>query len=107
MSQTLLKVQALALAQKVRASRHGYAELAKDGLFFDEVVAAVASAVVVEDYPNYAKGSCVLVLQFDTAGLPVHVLWGLELGTTEPAVLITAYRPDPKRWDPTFMRRLT
>ena len=105
MSETLAKVKALIAAGKVQPSQHGYNELFKDRLFYGELVDGVTAAVVVEDYPQYAKGPCVLVLQHELGGLPVHVLWGIASGTSEPAVLITAYRPDPARWDANFLRR--
>jgi len=105
MSETLQRVRQLIVEGKVRSSQHGYNELAKDRLFYDEVVVGIETAEVVEDYPNYAKGPCVLVLQRDATGAAVHALWGLASGTTEPAVLVTAYRPDPARWDAAFLRR--
>ena len=104
MSDTLARVKKLIADRKVRASRHGYNELANDNLFYDQLVDGIHDAQVVEEYPTYAKGPCVLVLQHDGEGNPVHVLWGLEKGTTEPAVLITAYRPDPNRWEKDNLR---
>ena len=67
-----------------------------DGLTALEVIAGVNRAAIVEDYPHFAKGPCVLVLQRDVAGLPIHALWGISASSTEPAVLITCYRPDPR-----------
>lgn len=38
-------------------------------------------------------------------GMPIHVVWGIPKGCDKPAVLVTAYRPDPGRWDETFTKR--
>jgi len=105
MSETLQKIRLLVRQGKFRVSDHGYDELSSDGLLAGEVLTGIESAVVVEDYPGYFKGPCVLVFQKDAAGLPIHVVWGIPLGKLEPAVLVTAYRPDPTKWDATFLRR--
>jgi hypothetical protein len=104
-SQTLATVQILVSQGKLRISEHGYNELAADGLFAGALLDGLDQAEMVEDYPNYPKGPCVLVLQRDSQNAMVHVLWGIAKGTTEPAVLVTAYRPDPNKWDGTFLRR--
>lgn len=105
MSATLERVRELAARREVRISEHGYDELAQDGILAREVVSGVQGAEVVEDYPEYPKGPCVLVLQRDEAGLPVHAVWGIPKGKTSPAVLVTAYRPDPAKWSEDFRRR--
>ena len=104
-SSTLALVQDLALRGEVRISDHGYDELAEDGLTAREVVSGLADAVVVEDYPTYGKGPCVLVAQRAKDGAPIHAVWGIPAGHSKPAVLVTAYRPDPDRWDAEFLRR--
>jgi hypothetical protein len=104
-SETLGRVRALAATGQVRVSAHGYDELAADDILVRDVVAGLTGAVVVEDYPAYAKGPCVLTLQRDLGGRPIHVVWGIPAGRETPAVVVTAYRPDPARWDETWQRR--
>ena len=105
MSQTLGRVQRLLAEGEVRISDRGYDELAADAMLAGEVIAGVQQAVVVEDYADYIKGPCVLVLQRDSAGKAIHAVWGIARGTTRPAVLITAYRPAPEKWTEDFNRR--
>jgi hypothetical protein len=99
--------QILQLVQRgdVMVSDHGYDELAADGLFARDAITSVADADVVEEYPDYPKGSCVLVLQKNRIGEPIHVVWGIPKGKSSPAVLVTAYKPDPERWEPGYLRR--
>ena len=105
MSETLRKVQRLVQTGNVRISDHGYDELAADDIFARDVVAGLAAAQIVEDYPDYGKGPCVLVLEKDAESRPIHAVWGIPKGDTGPAVLVTAYRPDSDLWDNTFLRR--
>lgn len=105
-SETLRKIQALIAAGEVRISEHGYDELADDGITVAEIMSGVANAEAVEDYPEFPKGPSVLAFQIDSAGRPVHVVWGIPKGYTGPAVLVTAYRPDPTRWGKGLKERL-
>jgi hypothetical protein len=63
--------------EDVRVSDHGYDELAADGILVREVLAGVDRARVLKDHPEYPKGPCVLVLQRDEAGAPIHVVRGV------------------------------
>jgi hypothetical protein len=105
MSETLRRVQGLIRAGEVEVSQHGVVELDADQIMLDDVVSGVNNAVVVEDYPSALRGPTVLILQTDRNGRPVHVLWGIPKAAPSPAVLITAYRPDPLRWSDDFKRR--
>jgi hypothetical protein len=104
-SNTLIEIQKLAEISDVLISEHGYDELSNDNLTVREIVEGVKNAVLVEDYPNYSKGATVLVLQKDRLGNPVHVVWGIPKGHHRPAVLVTAYYPDPHRLDDMFTER--
>ncbi len=105
MSETLVRVKALVAAGALLISRHGYRELAADDILPDQIVESIDAAVVVEDYPAAERGPSVLVLQRDASGRPIHVVWGLPAGILTPAVLVTAYRPDPAKWSADYMRR--
>ena len=105
MSSTLEAVRQLVTAGTVRISEHGYDELSEDAILVRDLLRGLNKATVVEDYPTFPKGPAVLVLQFDGNNRPVHVVWGIPKGFASPAVLITAYRPDPARWNENFTER--
>jgi hypothetical protein len=105
MSQTFKKIVDLIEKGEIKISMHGYDELAADGLLVKEIIANVKEGKVVEDYPEYLKGPCVLLLQKDKDGNPVHVVWGILKNASSPAVLVTAYRPDNSLWTDDFMER--
>ena len=105
MSITFERIRELIQGGAVRISEHGYNELSADGIFAREAVAGITDAILVEDYAEYPKGACVLVLEKDSRDMPIHVVWGIPKGHTSPAVLVTAYRPDPELWEEGFLRR--
>ena len=107
MSQNLANIKRIIALGEVKVSSHGYDELADDGILVRDVMAGVEAASLVEDYPDYPKGPCVLVLQRDRDNKPLHIIWGIPKGKDTPVVLVTAYRPDPIRWSDDFLRRKT
>jgi len=101
----LAHIQALVIGGEVRVSEHGYDELAADRIRVRDAVDGVRNAQVVEEYPEYPKGPCVLVLEKDGDGKPIHVVWGIPRGLSAPAVMVTAYRPASELWTSDFLRR--
>lgn len=105
MSALLEQIQSLIRSGRVLISVHGYDELTDDEIFVDDALSGIYTARVVEEYPDYIKGPCLLVLQKDVNGRPIHVVWGIPRNTSEPAVLVTAYRPDSNLWNHDFTER--
>ena len=105
MNKTFEMILGLVQNDQILISDHGYDELSADDILVRDIVAGVKNGKIVEDYPNYSKGPCVLVLQKDADGEPIHVVWGIPRGESSPAVLVTAYRPDRQMWSADFLRR--
>lgn len=106
MSEIEHQIKELIAIGEIRVSEHGYDELADDGLSARELVSGASEAELLEEYADYPKGPCVLFLQKDRTGNPVHAVWGIPKGHSKPAVLVTAYRPNPDRWDSSYRRRV-
>ena len=75
MADTLELVLQLVRRGEVRISEHGYDEMAADGILATTVVNGIEEATLIEDYPSYAKGPCVLVRQRDELADYIHVVW--------------------------------
>lgn len=105
MSDILRRVQTLVLGGDAEVSDHGYEELRQDDILIEDIISGVAAAIVIEEYPDRSRGPSVLTLQHDANGRPIHVVWAFPAGKRRPAVLVTAYRPDPNRWDEDFRNR--
>lgn len=90
MSMTFDKVCALVQRGEVRVSDHGYDEMSDEDILARDVLAGVFDGVVVEDYPMYAKGPCVLVLQIDL--IPIC---GLKISRGEKHEKEAAYKTGP------------
>ena len=104
-SDTFDRVVRLVARGEAVISDHGYDELTTDGILIRDILTGAKDGKVIEDYPAYYMGPCVLVLQWDHESKPLHVVWGIPGQTVSPAVVVTAYRPDAARWTEDFLRR--
>ena len=105
MGTLLAIIQELVSAGKIRVSAHGFEELASDDITLGELLDGLPKAVTVEEYQDYHKGPCVLVVQSANDRSTVHVLWGIANNAPHMSTHITAYLPDPDRWSKDFLRR--
>ena len=106
MSETYKNIFELVKKGEILLSDHGYDEMVEDNIFVKDVISSIEDSELIEEYPSYAKGPCVLLLHHDKEKRPIHVVWGIPIGKSSPAVIVTAYRPDPERWSEDFRKRL-
>ena len=62
MSDTFKAILDLFERKEIVISNHGYDELAADFIFVQDIMAGIKEAIVVENYPEYPKGPCVLLM---------------------------------------------
>ena len=106
MTDWLTRLRYLAAERRVRVSYHGDEELSNDQIDVGEAIAGLQAAEVLETYPDTGRGPSALLLEWDSAGRPIHVVWGIAYDQPKgPAVLVTAYRPDLTRWHDDFRTR--
>ena len=105
MSALLAQIQVSVANGEMIISEHAYDRIAENDIDAHEIEAGAAEAAAIEEYPDFHKGPSLLVIQLDRRGKPIHVVWGLRKGTSSPAVVVTAYRPDPTLWSDDFRRR--
>ena len=89
---------------RVRNSDHADEEARKDYLSTGEIFHSVQSGEIIEDYPDSRPLPSCLIYGQTAGSAPVHSVWGYNEHTGE-AVLITVYRPDPRRWIDWRVRR--
>lgn len=92
-------------AGRVHVSEHAYDEAVEDGLDVFALIDATPQSEVIEDYKDDPRGaSCLVRVCLDRNHEPMHAVWGYD-DSTRQAILITAYRPDPRRWSSDFRQR--
>ena len=90
------RIRELVRSGAFRITRHAHEEMVAEDFSLADVLDAIATGLVIEDYPDHRRGPCCLLSGETRIGRPVHVVC-----TTEPPViiLVTAYEPKPPRWE--------
>ena len=89
-------------ASRVRVTEHADEEARNDGVSIDQILNVVPGGEVIEQYPDDKPYPSCLIYS-DSDG-PLHSVWAYN-DLNSWAVLITVYRPDPKRWINWRLRR--
>ncbi|RMD94607.1 MAG: DUF4258 domain-containing protein [Calditrichaeota bacterium] len=84
-------------AHRIRITDHADEEAQADKLKYEEIYFSVLNGEIIEDYPEDKPYPSCLIYGQTFAGEPIHSVWAYN-HKSKWAVLITVYRPDPKRW---------
>jgi hypothetical protein len=82
---------------RLRITDHADEEAQADKLSYNEIFFSVFQGEIIEDYPNDKPYPSCLIYGDTFIGEPIHSVWAYN-EDNQWAVLITVYRPDPKRW---------
>ena len=82
---------------RIRITDHADEEAQADNLSFDEVFISVFCGKIIEEYSDDKPFPSCLIYGDTFNGAPVHSVWAYN-EANRWAVLITVYRPDPRRW---------
>lgn len=82
---------------KIRITDHADEEAHSDYLSFDEIFISVVQGEIIEEYPDDKPYPSCLIYGLSFRNKPIHSVWAYN-SENQWAVLITVYKPDPKRW---------
>jgi len=85
------------LHDRIRITDHADEEAQADRLSYEEIFFSVMRGELIEEYPTDRPYPSCLIYGESFAGEPIHSVWAYN-SETKWAVLVTVYRPDPKRW---------
>lgn len=91
------KIRTAIESNKIKISGHADEEAVDDNLALAEILQSVQSGEIIEDYPTDKPYPSCLVFGIGEVQSPIHSVWAYN-DVNGWAVLITVYRPDPKRW---------
>ncbi len=84
-------------SDRLLITKHAWVEAASDGFNIGEIIASLNEGFIIEEYTEDLPFPSCLILSFNGKSEPIHSVWAYN-PLTESAVLITVYKPDPKRW---------
>jgi hypothetical protein len=98
----LARLQAQACAEAIDFTLHAQQEMAEEAISPEDVLHAIATAQVLENYPAHQRGACCLLSGQSGQGRPLHIVCTTAQATL---ILITVYEPVPPKWTTPTQRR--
>ena len=99
----LERIRAQTERENIRVTQHAQQGMVEEDIMLDEVLEAIATGQILENYPQHRRGGCCLLNGLTFGGRPLHIV----CTTARPVlIIITVYEPKPPKWiTPTQRRR--
>jgi hypothetical protein len=91
-------------ARKFRITDHADEEAYNDQIPLSKALDTISLGEILEQYPDDKPYPSCLIFSKLESGDPVHTVWAFNRATNS-SVLITTYRPDPRKWIDGKIRR--
>ena len=91
----LEQLRSLAATGNARLTQHAHQEMVEEEITLNELLEAIVSGQVLENYPEHHRGACCLVNGTTDEGRPLHIVCTTALPVL---IIITAYEPKMPRW---------
>ena len=84
-----------ASTENVRITQHAHRVMVEEEITLNELLEAIVSGQVLENYPEHRRGACCLVNGTTKEGRPLHIVCTTALPVL---IIVTAYEPKAPRW---------
>lgn len=99
----LRQIRAQAAKENIRVTQHAQQEMVEENITLNEVLEAIGSGEILENYPEHRRGACCLINGVTRGGRPLHIV----TTSAQPLlIIITVYEPKPPKWVTPTQRRL-
>lgn len=89
------EIKKLAMLGLVRITQHAHQEMVAEDFVWQDVLEAILSGILIDDYPEHRRGACCLLGGVTGKRRAVHVV----CTTDQPVlVIITVYEPKVPKW---------
>jgi len=98
----LERIRVQANNEDIRITIHAQQEMVEERITIDEVLEAIATGQILENYPQHRRGACCLLYGLTQVDRSLHIV----CTTAQPLlIIITVYEPKPPKWITPLQRR--
>ena len=91
----LEQIRHQAETENVRITQHAHREMVDEEISLNELLEAIVSGQILENYPEHRRGACCLVNGTTDEGRPLHIVCTTALPVL---IIITGYEPKAPKW---------